>query len=108
MSGLYTLKGGEVRPAILIQQKPNGKCDITVFLGMNDHGKGLHENEVRRGFAQLKDVTVGTSPGEFNSGATLVAVFPELDQAEQPEGSDGSSSEVPKPKRNKKTTRNTR
>lgn len=100
MSGLYTLKGGEVRPAILIQQKPNGKCDITVFLGLNDYGKGMHENHVRRGFAQLKDVPVGTSEGEFNSGATLVAVFP--DQAEQPEGSDGSSSEVPKPNRKKK------
>ncbi len=61
----YRLNDGQGRPAVVVKAK-EGKADLFVFLTPNDHGKGIHENHVRRGFAQLKDVTEGDGILEFS------------------------------------------
>ena len=81
----YKLKDGQLRPAVLVKHTAGeSKADLHVFLTKNDYGKGVHENHVRRGFAQLQDVKQGTTAGTWNWSQANIDMSEPEPEAETP------------------------
>lgn len=57
----------QLRPALVTRQREDGRANLTVFLDTNDYGRGVGENDVRRGYARIQDVSLGDGPGQWRT-----------------------------------------